>query len=191
MTASLVLASASPRRRELLTTLGIAFEVVPSGVPEVRRPDEPPPAFAQRIAREKALDVARRRPGCFVLGADTVVVAGEVLFGKPHDRADARRMLQRLSGTAHQVLTAVALVDPQGGVREVLAESTVEFRALGAQEIDDYLDSGEAFDKAGAYAVQGLARAFVVRVSGSFSNVVGLPLEALADWLAPFLPAPS
>jgi septum formation protein len=183
MSAPLVLASASPRRRELLAELGMAFEVVPSNVPEVPRPGESAQRFAARVAREKAVDVARRRPGCFVLAADTLVSVDGCILGKPTDRQDARRMLRLLSGRTHQVLTAVALVDPAGEVEEAQVQSEVEFRRLEADDLERYLDTGEAFDKAGAYAVQGLARAFVQRVRGSFSNVVGLPKEEVSELL--------
>jgi septum formation protein len=189
MGPALVLASASPRRRELLTARGFRFEVDPSNVMETPQPGEPPDAFAQRIAAEKAGDVAQRHPGTCVLAADTVVVVDGTLFGKPVDRSDARRMLQALSGRTHRVLTAVALVDPTGAVEEILVESQVTFRPLTAAEIEEYLESGEPFDKAGAYAVQGLAKKFVVCVRGSHSNVVGLPMEAVTDLLQRHLPA--
>ena len=179
----LILASASPRRRELLAKLGLTFEVVASDIPEIPRPDESAEVFAQRMAREKAIAVARRRPGRCVLAADTVVIVAGNLFGKPRDRADARRMLQALSGRAHRVVTAVAVVGAAGEVEEALAESTVEFRRLEADEIERYLDSGEPFDKAGAYAVQGIGGALVGRVRGSFSNVVGLPMDEVVELL--------
>ncbi len=189
MAASLVLASASPRRRELLARLGVPFDVAVSDVPETPLPGERPEAFARRVARDKASAVARRCPGSFVLGADTVVVVGDTMLGKPADRGDARRMLQTLSGRAHRVLTAVALIGPAGGCDEVLVESRVEFRALAPAEIEDYLDSGEPDDKAGAYAVQGHAKRFVLRVVGSLSNVIGLPLDEVAELLQRRLPA--
>lgn len=185
----LVLASGSPRRRELLTELGVTFEVMTSDVPEIPQSGEFAETFARRVARDKALAVARRCPGRHVLAADTVVVLGAAILNKPVDRADARRMLHALSGRAHRVLTAVALVDPLTGLDELIAESTVELRPLTSIEIETYLDSGESFDKAGAYAVQGLAKAFVISVSGSLSNVIGLPLENVADLLRRHLPA--
>ena len=183
MSEPLILASASPRRRELLAQLGIAFEVVPSAVPEIPQANEPPEAFARRMAWEKAIEVARRRPGRCVMAADTVVILAGTVFGKPRDRADARGMLQALSGRTHRVATAVALVSAGGESEEILVESAVEFRGIAANEIERYLDSGEPFDKAGAYAVQGLGSKFVVRVEGSFSNVVGLPLDEVAELL--------
>jgi septum formation protein len=177
MSARLILASASPRRRELLGDLGVRFDVVASDVPEIPAPGEPPAAFACRAAREKAADVARRSPDAFVLAADTVVTLDGAVFGKPADRADARRMLHALSGRTHEVLTAVALADPAGRIDELLVRSEVEFRALTAADIDAYLASDEPYDKAGAYAVQGSAQRFVLQVRGSYSNVVGLPVD--------------
>ena len=186
---ALVLASASPRRRELLVQRGIAFRVDASDVPETPRPAESAEAFARRVARDKAAEVARRHPQAFVLGADTVVVLDGLIFGKPADRADARRMLRALAGRAHRVLTAVALIAPTGAVDELLVESQVELRALAAAEIEAYLDSGEPFDKAGAYAVQGLAGQFVTRVRGSRSNVIGLPVDEVVDLLRRRIPS--
>lgn len=189
MGAVLVLASASPRRRELLAQLGVEFAVVTSDVLEIPLPGERPEAFAQRMAREKAWDVARRFPDAFVLAADTVVVVDHAIFGKPAGRDDACRMLQALSGRAHRVLTAVALIDPSRHIDEIIVQSWVEFRQLTAGEIDSYLDSGEPFDKAGAYAVQGLAKTFVRGIRGSRSNVIGLPLDEVADLLRRHMPA--
>jgi len=183
MGAPLILASASPRRRDLLGEAGVVFEVVPSDVPEQPAPGESAEGFARRVAREKALDVARRRPDAWVLAADTVVVVDGAIFGKPVDRADGRRMLCALSGRVHQVLTAVVLRGPQADGTEFLVSTDVEFRSLTAEEIDGYLDSGEPFDKAGAYAVQGGARSFVRRVCGSYSNVVGLPMDEVGALL--------
>jgi len=177
MAAALILASASPRRRELLTQAGIAFEVLPSDVPEVPRPGEVAEAFAQRAAREKALQIAAQRPGTYVLGADTVVAVDDLIFGKPVDPDDARRMLRALSGRTHRVLTAVALVEPNGELQEIVVYSEVEFQALSPEAIEAYLLTGEPFDKAGAYAVQGIGGQFVAQVRGSLSNVIGLPME--------------
>lgn len=179
MTRALVLASASPRRRALLSELGVDFEALASDVPEQPLAGEDARAFATRVAREKAVEVAAGRPGHWVLAADTVVVRsdGEIL-GKPVDPDDARRMLRGLSGCAHRVLTAVTLLPPAGTpADEVLVESTVTFRALDEVEIAAYVDSGEPFDKAGAYAIQGGAGRFVVGVAGSYTNVVGLPVD--------------
>jgi nucleoside triphosphate pyrophosphatase len=189
MGPSLILASASPRRRELLSQLGIAFSVVPSDVPEAALDGESPSIFAARVAREKAAMVARRHPDAFVLGADTIVVVDDEVFGKPVDRADAQRMLRCLSGRTHVVLTAVALVDPEAHVDTFVVQTAVEFRQLTDAEVAAYLDSGEPFDKAGAYAVQGGAAPFVARVDGSYTNVVGLPLDEVAALLRRRLPS--
>lgn len=177
MSAPIVLASASPRRRDLLTDCGVRFRVDPSAVPEVPRAGETPEAYAARVAREKAAEVARRHPADWVLGADTIVVVDGDILGKPIDRQDAHRMLRRLSGRAHRVLTAVALVGPGPETDSLLVGTEVEFRPLTAAEIEAYLDSGEPFDKAGAYAVQGGAAEFVSAVRGSLSNVIGLPVD--------------
>lgn len=179
MTRALVLASASPRRRALLSELGVDFEALASDVPEQPLAGEDARAFATRVAREKAIEVAAERPGHWVLAADTVVIRhdGEIL-GKPVDPDDARRMLRGLSGCAHRVLTAVTLLPPAGTpVDEILVESTVTFRALDEVEIAAYVGSGEPFDKAGAYAIQGAAGRFVIAVAGSYTNVVGLPVD--------------
>ena len=183
MAARLILASASPRRRELLAQLGVPFEVVTSDVPELPAPAESPAAFAQRVARDKAAEVARRCPQALVLAADTVVAVDGDIFGKPRDRADARRMLEALAGRTHEVLTAVALRTPADDVEELVVRSAVEFRALTAREIEDYVDGSEPYDKAGAYAVQGQAQRFVVQVRGSYTNVVGLPLDEVRELL--------
>jgi len=173
------LASASPRRRDLLAEAGVDFIVDPSAAPEVPRPGELPAVFAQRVAADKAREVAVRHRGRFVLGADTVVVVDDRIFGKPSDRNDARRMLATLSGRRHEVLTGVALIDPDGVVEAMVVASTVEFRELARAEIETYLDSGESFDKAGAYGMQGLGSRLVAAVHGSRSNVIGLPMEAV------------
>jgi septum formation protein len=183
MAARLILASASPRRRELLAQLGVPFEVVTSDVPETPAPAELPAAFAQRVAHDKAAEVARRCPGALVLAADTIVAVEAAIFGKPRDRADARRMLEALSGRTHAVLTAVALRTAAGDVEELVVRSAVEFRALTAREVEDYLDGTEPYDKAGGYAVQGQAQRFVVQVHGSYTNVVGLPMDEVRELL--------
>jgi septum formation protein len=183
MTGHLILASASPRRRELLGPLGLSFEVEASALPETPRAGEAPADFAQRMAREKAQAVAAAHPGAAVLGADTIVVVDGAIVGKPTDVAEARRMLARLSGCTHTVITAVALVTPGAPVTERVVESTVEFRPLSAAEIEAYVATGEPLDKAGAYAIQGGARRFVRHVRGSYTNVIGLPLDEVRAML--------
>ena len=175
--AALTLASASPRRRELLAQLGLAFDVRPAEVDETPRPGEDARAYVLRVAGEKARAVDAAG---VVLGADTSVVLDGRILGKPCDAAEATAMLRALSGRAHQVLTAVCA---RGGGREesTVVTSGVELTPLSERQIAWYVASGEPFDKAGAYAVQGLAGAFVAAVRGSVSNVVGLPVaETLA-----------
>jgi septum formation protein len=173
VTPSIILASQSPRRRELLATAGIPFSVRVSPVEEVRRPSETAEEYVRRLAREKAEAVAQ--PGEIVLGADTVVVLGGEVLEKPRDAAGARGMLARLSGRGHVVITGVCLLHPGGVIVE--SESTsVRFAALSEREIEEYVASGEPMDKAGAYAIQGLASKFVERIEGCYFNVMGLPL---------------
>jgi len=185
----LVLASSSPRRQELLQRAGFEFEVRPSGAEEVRRSGESAEDFARRAAREKSLDVAASLPpGSLVLGADTVVVIDGLILGKPTDRDDAARMLRMLSGASHRVVTGVCLVRAPGQIEALTHETTVvKFRDLEEGEIRDYVGSGEPLDKAGAYAIQGLASRFVTRIEGCYFNVVGLPIPIVYDMLKPFL----
>jgi septum formation protein len=177
----LLLASASPRRRELLRRAGVVFEIHPADVDERLRDGEAPRAYASRLAREKALAVAARsgaEPPRYVLGADTVVVHAGRIYGKPADPEDAVRILGELLGHTHRVLTAVALARSDGAsLREVCVESQVSLRAASVPEIRAYVAGGEPLDKAGAYALQGEGGRFVERVEGSRSNVIGLPLD--------------
>jgi septum formation protein len=177
----LVLASASPRRRELLAAAGIPFRVDAADIPEIRRRGESPLAFARRLAREKAQAVAARHPQARVLAADTVVVLGERALGKPRNTAEATRMLRALSGREHTVVTAFTLLAPGRPPRTRAVRTRVVFRPLSRAEIDAYVATGDPLDKAGAYAIQGGAAGMIDRVSGSYTNVVGLPLaEVLA-----------
>ncbi|MGC4117842.1 MAG: Maf family protein [Myxococcales bacterium] len=177
---TLILASSSPRRRALLGQLGIALEVVPPEVDESVLPGEAPTAFVVRVSRLKAQAVASRHSGRVVLAADTAVVCSGRIFGKPADEGDAVRMLRELSGREHEVVSGVSVVAP--GLDEGFAVSTkVRFRVLTDREIDWYVQTREPMDKAGAYAIQERGGAFVEAISGSYSNVVGLPLgESLA-----------
>ncbi|TCO76237.1 Maf family protein [Chromatocurvus halotolerans] len=176
---SLILASRSPRRRELLAQLGVEVSVVPADIDETPAPGETPRDYVERIAREKAAAVQPAADAC-VLAADTAVVVDGDILGKPESLDAGRRMLRRLSGRVHQVFTAVALRSPRD-LRVICRETRVAFRALEDAECERYLASDEPWDKAGAYAIQGLGGAFVERIDGSYSNVVGLPLcETLA-----------
>lgn len=181
------LASASPRRQELLRQVGILFEVLAPHVVETPQSGEPARVYVRRLARAKAeqglvLMRGHERPPCPVLGADTEVVLDGEILGKPTNRTHGLAMLQRLSGRTHEVLTAVCLLH-QDEVHEALAESRVTFASLSEREISRYWDTGEPADKAGGYAIQGRAAAFIARVEGSYSGIVGLPLFELAQLL--------
>jgi|ERR1700722_4996278 septum formation protein len=171
----LVLASASPRRKELLRNAGIAFEVEPANIPEEPLPGETARAYAERLAREKALVVSQKRPNDAILGADTIVVIDNQILGKPADQADAARMLRLLSGRRHQVITGICLiVDSEA---KVASETTsVVMSEISGAEIQSYVATGEPMDKAGAYAIQGIASRWIPRIEGDYSNVVGLPV---------------
>lgn len=184
MAPLLVLASASPRRRELLGQLAVPFDVLPSDVPEKPLSGEPPATFAQRVAQAKAAEVSSQRPLQWILAADTVVTIDGVILGKPKDRASACRMLNRLSARTHRVLTAVALAAPGGRLVDgCVSETAVTMRAITDAEIARYVDTGEPFDKAGGYGIQGGASPFIERSDGSYTNVVGLPLDEVRTML--------
>ena len=183
MAETLILASASPRRQELLREAGIAFEVHPAHIPEQRAAGEAPLAYALRLAEEKARAVAQRFPSRYVLGADTIVVADEHVLEKPADHDDAARMLRLLSGREHQVTTAVSLVKPGGHSDTRACTTRVFFRVLSEEEIQRYVASNEPMDKAGAYAIQGGAAGFADRMEGEYSDVVGLPLPLVTEIL--------
>lgn len=182
-TPRLILASGSPRRKELLRGLGITFSVVPADISEELKPGEAPLAYALRMAEEKALKVAEQFPNDYVLGADTIVVAEGEVLAKPCDPQDAARMLAVLSGRRHQVTTAVSLVSPGGHTETRSCTTDVWFRELNEKEIRTYVASGEPMDKAGAYAIQGGAASWVIRLEGDHSNVVGLPMPLVAEML--------
>ncbi|HZA50651.1 MAG TPA: Maf family protein [Myxococcaceae bacterium] len=181
--SALVLASGSPRRRELLERLGFQLEIVPPEVDESPREGEDPRDYVLRLAREKAERVSTRREAWLVLAADTSVVLGAEILGKPRDGAEAAAMLARLSGRDHRVLTGVATA-VAGSAEAVAVETRVHFRSLTEEEIRWYVESGEPLDKAGAYAIQGLGATFVRAIEGSVSNVVGLPLVETLELLA-------
>jgi septum formation protein len=185
MHLKLVLGSGSPRRKELLAILGLPFEVASSDIEEVRGAHETPEQFVMRMAREKGTTVAGRYEDAIVVGADTIVVLGDEVLGKPGDRLEAADMLRKLSGREHAVLTAVAVVDSGSGrVAEGIDRTRVWFRTLGPKEIDEYVTREHVLDKAGAYAIQGLASAFIPRIEGNYGNVVGLPMPLVVELLA-------
>ena len=176
----LVLASASPRRQELLRNAGIPFVAQPSDIPEDAQPGESPETCAQRLAREKALAILQLRPDDFVLGADTIVVIDSQMLNKPESATDAARMLRLLSGHTHKVITGVCLVGRKESVPsfvDVRIETTkVSMSEISDREIQDYISTGEPMDKAGAYAIQGIASRWITRIEGDYCNVVGLPI---------------
>jgi septum formation protein len=184
----LILASASPRREQLLKQIGLEFEVMPSDFDESRLCMNNPTESVQQAALEKARAVARKLVEGIVIGADTIVVyAGEVM-GKPKDQSDAIQILKRLSGKKHEVITGVALVNARNNREYVWSEKTsVWFRQLSDIEIKKYVESGQPMDKAGAYGIQGRAAAFVKRIEGCYFNVVGLPLASLVENLKRFI----
>jgi nucleoside triphosphate pyrophosphatase len=177
--SSLVLASSSPRRAEILTSLGIPFEADAADVDEALRPREGAAPAAARLAEAKARAIASRRPNRWILGADTLVVLEEAILGKPRDAEDAGRMLRLLAGREHRVVTAVALLRADSPARVLLEESRVRIAPLTAEEVSWYVDTREPMDKAGAYAVQGLGSRFIEEIRGSYTNVMGLPARAV------------
>ncbi len=176
MTQTLILASGSPRRRDLLAKAGIRFEVVESGVSETRGASESAHDYALRLARDKALAVSTRCREALVIGADTIVVCDEVILEKPADPAEAARMLKMLSGKVHIVITAFAVARGGRMLESKPVESRVTFRALSNDEIAAYIASGEPFDKAGGYGIQGLGGGFITHVDTDRDNVMGLPV---------------
>jgi len=182
----IVLASASPRRRELLAQLGIACQVIPSAADETLLPGETPEGHVVRLSCAKALDVAGRPEvsGRWFIGSDTVVVRDDAILGKPGNASEAAAMLHSLAGRSHRVISGFAVHDRQSGATRSGAVTTrVHFKALTATEIEGYIATGEPFDKAGAYAIQGIGAFMVPRIEGSYSNVVGLPLCELVTAL--------
>jgi len=178
-----ILASQSPRRRELLTLVGIAHEVRPADIDETYLPGEQPRAHAERLAREKAAVVARDEPNAIVIGSDTIVVVDGDVLGKPRNEADAVAMLSRLSGRSHVVMTAVA-VSWRGAQRSDVVEVGVTFHPLATDDIEAYVATREPMDKAGAYGIQGYGATIVERVDGDYFAVMGLPLQRLVRLMA-------
>ncbi|HTD83387.1 MAG TPA: Maf family protein [Gemmatimonadaceae bacterium] len=178
MSVRVVLASASPRRRQLLNLIGITHEVRPSNIDETMRPREAPRRHAERLAREKATAIASRDPDLVTIGADTVVVINRKVLGKPRDEAEAIHMLSQLNGRLHTVITAVAVARGRK-LRSSIEEVSVKFRRLREDEIQAYVATGEPMDKAGAYGIQGYGATIVERIEGDYFAVMGLPLVRL------------
>jgi septum formation protein len=182
--AKFILASASPRRRELLGSIGVDFEVRPSHVPEVHQEGETPQEYVARLSRDKARALAEENPSRWVIAADTTVVFDDQLLEKPTDDADAVRMLTTLAGQTHLVYTGVTLENTERKWHDThVTESEVRMLPLSRAEIEWYVATREPFDKAGAYAVQGIGSMFIESIHGSFTNVVGLPLATLFQML--------
>lgn len=179
-----VLASSSPRRRDLLSVAGFDFEVIPSHVPEIHEPGESPAAYVSRLSQSKAAAISAQLPDAWVLAADTTVVLDESLLEKPVDAADAARMLAAIAGRAHLVYTGVTLQNSSRGICDTrVAESEVRMLPLSHEDIAWYVATGEPMDKAGAYAAQGIGALFIDSIHGSYTNVVGLPLATLFQML--------
>ncbi len=182
--SNLILASASPRRQELLSQLGLPFTVVPANIDEQHHAGETPHDYAMRMSQTKARQVAQQYPDAWVLGADTIVTIDQRILGKPQGAADAEAMLSSLSGRVHTVLTSLALAQhSRGDMTAEIVSTRVHFRPLTVAEIAAYIATEEPFDKAGAYAIQGHAGAFVDTYEGCYTNVVGLPVQRTADML--------
>jgi septum formation protein len=179
-----ILASASPRRRELLASIGLEFDVMPSHVPEVHREGEAPEEYVARLSRDKAHALASEHPSRWVIAADTTVLLGDQLLEKPADAEDAKRMLATIAGQTHIVYTGITLENAEREYRDTrVAESEVRMLPLSPREIEWYVATGEPLDKAGAYAVQGIGAMFIDSIHGSYTNVVGLPLATLFQML--------
>jgi septum formation protein len=179
-----ILASQSPRRRELLASIGLDFDVLPSAIPEVRGEGESPEEYVARLSREKAAVIAEKHPSRWVIAADTTVLLGEQLLEKPLDAEDAKRMLAVIAGNTHVVYTGVTLLNLERHHRDTrVAESEVRMLPLTVDDIEWYVSTGEPLDKAGAYAVQGAGAMFIDSIHGSYTNVVGLPLALLFQML--------
>lgn len=180
---NIILASASPRRKALLERKGIEFDTCPCPIPEKKIEGELPKEMCMRLAGEKAVYASNKFPSSFVIGADTIVCLDNEVFGKPKDRENAHKMLSDLSGKMHDVITGVCIIIPGKGRINFTETTHVYFKNLSSAEIEDYINTKEPYDKAGAYAIQGEANKFIERIEGDYDNVVGLPVERVASYL--------
>ena len=177
LSASLILASASPRRQELLRSVGLKFKIIPAHINENGLAGESPRQHVKRLAREKAMVIAKQYPEAWVLGADTIVVIDGIVLGKPENKTQARKMLQKLSGREHKVFTGFTIAHVAAEIyRTKVIQSAVQFKTISPKEMDWYVASDEPYDKAGGYAVQGQGAYFIRSIRGSYTNVIGLPL---------------
>lgn len=184
---ALILASASPRRREMLRSVGLHFNIMPAHVPEDYIRGESPRQHVKRLSRDKALSVARMHPDHWVLGADTVVVIDGLILGKPANKIQAKKMLETLSGREHRVFTGFTLIRTSAGIcRTRAVQSAVRFKPIHPNEMKWYIDSDEPYDKAGGYAIQGKGASFIQSIRGSHTNVIGLPLCEVMETLRYF-----
>jgi septum formation protein len=186
MPPDIILASSSPRRKELLEKLGIKFKVLPSSIAEIPFEDESPEDFALRLSSEKAAAAAGGLDeGCIVIGADTIVVVDGEILGKPRDEQEAKVMLRKISGREHIVITAFSIIKPKAQIlHKELVKTAVQIKTLTAEEIENYVKTGEPMDKSGAYGAQGIGAFMIRELHGSYTNVVGLPLSQLVDALS-------
>lgn len=183
-TAKFILASASPRRQELLRSVGLKFKTVPAHVNEDHIRGESPRQHVRRLAQEKALLISRKHPQAWVLGADTIVVIDGLILGKPKNKTQAREMLGRLSGRRHTVFTGFTLANNAAGlIKTKVVQSAVRFKKISAGEMEWYISSAEPYDKAGGYAMQGKGAYFIKSIRGSYTNVIGLPLGEVLETL--------
>jgi len=187
MKKKIILASASPRRKDLLKQIGLEFSIIVSDAEEIIARDKQPNEVVEELAFLKAFDVSQKISNGLVIGADTIVVFADKILGKPSNKKEAKEMLQQLSGKTHQVLTGVAIIDVLNNQQYIFHETTdVTFRSLESKEIDNYIFSGEPMDKAGSYGAQGIGALFVQKIDGCYFNVVGLPIHRLALALKEF-----
>lgn len=184
LSAPFILASASPRRQELLHSLGLNFKIIPAHVNENYRNGEGPREHVRRLAAAKAAAVAAKHPTAWVLGADTIVVIDDRILGKPKNKSEARKMLTRLSGREHKVFTGFTVVGAETKISKTkVVCSAVRFKSISREELEWYVSSSEPYDKAGGYAVQGKGACFIKSIRGSYTNVIGLPLSELMEEL--------
>jgi len=187
LSASLILASASPRRQELLRSVGLKFKIIPAHINENGLAGEGPRQHVKRLAREKAMVIAKKYPEAWVLGADTIVVIDGIVLGKPENKTQARKMLQKLSGREHKVFTGFTIAHVAAEIyRTKVIQSAVQFKTISPKEMDWYVASDEPYDKAGGYAVQGQGACFIKSIRGSYTNVIGLPLCEVLEELKSF-----